>query len=111
MLRFTPRAEADIAEIGAAIAADNINAADGVYRRIMRKAMLAAKHPFMGAPRPELSATARILIEGRYVLIYEPQEDSVLVVAIVHGMRDPSGWLGQPWLTRLKSFVQLEISS
>ncbi len=47
----------------------------------------------MGAARPELSPTARILIEGRYVIIYELQPDGVLAVAIVHGMRDPEGWL------------------
>jgi toxin ParE1/3/4 len=47
----------------------------------------------MGAARPELSATARILVEGRYVIIYEPMPYGVLAVAIVHGMRDPERWL------------------
>ena len=42
---------------------------------------------------PELSATARVLIEGRCIVIYEPQPEGVLVVAIVHGMRDPEHWL------------------
>jgi toxin ParE1/3/4 len=37
--------------------------------------------------------TARILIEGRYVVIYEPMPYGVLAVAIVHGMRDPDNWL------------------
>jgi len=59
----------------------------------MKKARLAADNPRMGAARPELSPTARILIEGRYIAIYEPQPDGVLVVAIVHGMRDPESWL------------------
>ena len=47
----------------------------------------------MGVARPELSPTARILVEGRYIVIYEPRADGVLVVAIVHGMRDPANWL------------------
>jgi toxin ParE1/3/4 len=47
----------------------------------------------MGSPRPELSPTARLLIEGRYVMIYEPSPNGILVIAIVHGMRNPESWL------------------
>jgi toxin ParE1/3/4 len=47
----------------------------------------------MGASRPELSPTARILVVGRYVIIHEPRPDGILTVAIVHGMRDPERWL------------------
>jgi toxin ParE1/3/4 len=79
---------------GRAIAVDNIAAADGLLRRIMHKVELAADNPLMGAARPELSPTARLLIEGRYVVIYEPRPDGVLVIAVVHGMRDPASWLG-----------------
>lgn len=60
----------------------------------MNKLELASIQPGMGAQRPELSATARILVEGRYVIIYEPAEDGVTAIAIVHGMRDPENWLG-----------------
>lgn len=91
---LTPRAENDLYDIWATIALDNERAADGLFERIMRKLRLAAEYPHMGAPRPELSPTARILIEGRYVAIYEPLADGVKVVAIVHGMRDPESWLG-----------------
>jgi toxin ParE1/3/4 len=90
---LTPRAESDLYEIWATIAVDNIRAADRVFHRIMSKAWLAADNPRMGAPRPELSPTARILVEGRYIVIYEPRPDGVTVVAIVHGMRDPESWL------------------
>lgn len=47
----------------------------------------------MGPVHPELSETARILIEGRYIAIYEPAPYGILVVALVHGMRDPATWL------------------
>jgi toxin ParE1/3/4 len=90
---LTPRAEADLYEVWAGIAADNIGAADGLYLRIMHKVELAADNPLMGAARPELSPTAHILVEGRYIVIYEPRPDGVLVVAVVHGMRDPVNWL------------------
>jgi plasmid stabilization system protein ParE len=68
-LTLTPRAEADLFEIWATIAMDNAAAADKLFRRIMKKARLAAENPRMGAPRPELSPTARILVEGRYLII------------------------------------------
>ncbi|WP_348626544.1 MULTISPECIES: type II toxin-antitoxin system RelE/ParE family toxin [unclassified Mesorhizobium] len=61
--------------------------------RIFERLEPAAQHPKMGSARPELSATARVLVEGRYIIIYEPQPDGVIAVAIVHGMRDPDHWL------------------
>lgn len=89
---FTPKAEENLYDIWAHIALDNPIAADKVFERIMRKLELAALHPNMGSPRPELSETARILIEGRYLLIYEPELDALRVIAIVHGMREQQNW-------------------
>ncbi|EHS48914.1 plasmid stabilization system [Rhizobium sp. PDO1-076] len=78
---------------GATIAQDNEIAADGLLRRILSKAELAAEHPHIGARRPELSPTARLLIEGRYIAIYEPMPYGIFVVAIVYGQRDMDNWL------------------
>lgn len=75
------------------IARDNEPAADNLVRRFLERADLAATQPSMGAPRPELSPTARLLIEGNYVLIYEPMDYGILLVAIVHGGRNPANWL------------------
>jgi len=91
--RLTPRASQDLRDIWHTIAIDNEKAADKLLMRIFDKLELAAQHPKMGTARPELSTTARVLVEGRYIVIYEPQPDGVLVVAIVHGMRDPEHWL------------------
>ena len=90
---FSPRAEADLRDIWRTIATDNEPAADALLLRILNRAELAATHPHMGAARPELSATARILIEGRYIVIYEPKDFGVFVVAIVYGARDADTWL------------------
>ncbi|ESX04204.1 plasmid stabilization protein [Mesorhizobium sp. LSJC268A00] len=91
--RLTPRASQDLRDIWHTIAADNEKAADRLLMRIFERLELAAQHPKMGSARPELSATARVLVEGRYIIIYEPQPDGVIAVAIVHGMRDPDPWL------------------
>jgi len=91
--RFSPRAEQDIRDIWRNIAIDNVPAADALLRRMLDRADLAATQPDMGVARSELSPTARILIEGNYILIYEPMPYGILIVAIVHGGRNPDSWL------------------
>jgi plasmid stabilization system protein ParE len=90
---FSPQAEYDLREIWHSIAPDNERAADALLRRILDKTELAAEHPRMGSARPDLSPTARILIEGRYIVIYEPMDYGIFVVAVVYGPRDVENWL------------------
>ncbi|ESW87244.1 MULTISPECIES: type II toxin-antitoxin system RelE/ParE family toxin [unclassified Mesorhizobium] len=63
--RLTPRASQDLRDIWHTIAADNEKAADRLLMRIFERLELAAQHPKMGSARPELSATARVLVEDR----------------------------------------------
>ena len=91
--RLTPRAQQDLRDIWRNIAVDNEPAADKLLTRLFDKFELVADHPEMGSARPELSETARILVEGRYIAIYEPAPYGTLIVAIIHGMRDPQNWL------------------
>lgn len=90
---FSPRAEQDLRNIWRSIAPDNEPSADALLLRIMDKADLASSQPHMGSPRPEFSETARLLVEGRYVMIYEPMPYGVFVVTVVHGARDAESWL------------------
>jgi toxin ParE1/3/4 len=90
---FSPRAEQDLRDIWRSIAPDNEAAADALLIRILDKVDLAADHPHMGPPRPELSATARLLVEGRYLIIYEPLSYGIFIVTVVHGARDLENWL------------------
>ncbi|KQS83935.1 plasmid stabilization protein [Rhizobium sp. Leaf453] len=75
------------------IAADNEPAADRLFNRLFEKFQLAAQHPEMGSARPELGPTIRILVEGRYIAIYEPTSYGIEIVVVIHGMREPSSWL------------------
>lgn len=90
---LSPRAEEDLRDIWRAIAPDNERAADALIKRILHKAELAAEHPMMGPARPEISPTARLLIEGRYVAIYDPMPYGIFIVAVVYGPRDVENWL------------------
>jgi toxin ParE1/3/4 len=84
----SPEAEADLDEIWLTIALDNPGAADRVLRRISKKLSHLSQFPEMGAPRPDIAPTARMLIEGNYLILYEPNEDGVDVVRVLHGARD-----------------------
>lgn len=91
--RLTPRSQADLKAIWSAIASDNEAAADRLLSRFFDRFDLAAHHPFSGVARNDVAQGARILIEGRYIAIYETTDYGILVVAIVHGMRDDAAWL------------------
>ncbi|HTO30325.1 MAG TPA: type II toxin-antitoxin system RelE/ParE family toxin [Pararhizobium sp.] len=87
---LSPRAEEDLRDIWRAIASELRMLCCGGY---WTRPDLAARRPDTGSPRPELSPTARILIEGRYIMIYEPVPYGIFVVAIVYGARDVESWL------------------
>lgn len=91
--RLTPRAQRDMRDIWRNIAVDNEKAADKLISKLFDKFELVADHPEMGVARPDIAAAARLLIEGRYIAIYEPAPYGVEIVAVVHGMRDPATWL------------------
>ncbi|MCL6708119.1 type II toxin-antitoxin system RelE/ParE family toxin [Pseudomonas sp. R2.Fl] len=90
---FTPKAEQDIRDIWRWIAQDNEQAADAMLSTIFKKLEQAAHHPLMGVKRTDLSETARILVARPYIIIYEPVQTGLLVVAIVHGARERKRWL------------------
>jgi toxin ParE1/3/4 len=48
----------------------------------------------MGSPRLDLSPTAHLLIEGRYIVIYEPMPYGIFIATVAHGARDVENRLG-----------------
>ena len=87
------RADRELRDLWQNIAIDNLNAADAWLLRILAKLDRAAEYPYIGAPRPALSAKARILVEGMYIIIYEPSDVGIFVLAVVYGARNPDDWL------------------
>jgi toxin ParE1/3/4 len=84
----SPQAEADLEEIWLTIALDNPKAADRVLRRISEKLNHLAQFPEMGVLRPDIATTARMLIAGSYLILYQSNNDDVEVVRVLHGARD-----------------------
>lgn len=94
-LVWRPQARHDLLEIYLSIGSNNPAAAERLYARIESRAGMLAFHPRLGPRRPEIRRSARILIEGAYLILYEihPDEDdgpvnTVEIVRVVDGRRD-----------------------
>jgi len=96
-LVWTPQAREDLIDIYVTIGLDNEPAAERLYRAIENKTLLLINHPWLGVRRSEIAPTARMLVEGAYLTMYETHPDTddgpineVEIVRIVHGHRELS---------------------
>jgi toxin ParE1/3/4 len=94
-LVWSPQAREDLLEIYIAIGLDNPDAAERLYTAMESKAELLGRHPRLGVRRPEIQGSARILVEGAYLILYETHPDTdegpietVEIVRVVDGRRD-----------------------
>jgi toxin ParE1/3/4 len=94
IVRVTPRAESDLADIWGYIAADSDAFADAMLDRIAAKLAALAEQPQLGRARPELLETLRSFVIGNYVLFYQPLPDGILLIRVLHGARDVRTALG-----------------
>jgi toxin ParE1/3/4 len=97
VLLWTPQAREDLLEIYVTIGFDNPDAAERLFTAIEEKATLLLAYPRLGVLRPEIAPSARMLVEGVYLLLYETHPDSddgpidvIEIVRVVHGHRDMS---------------------
>jgi toxin ParE1/3/4 len=90
--RLSARAELGLDRIWRGIAGDNVDAADALFFKIMRKIEAAAEHPGLGSPRPDIGEGVRMLVEGNYNIYYAPSAQIIVVTAIVHSKRLPANW-------------------
>ncbi len=90
MARVTrrPQAETDILEIWDYIAEDSMVEADRWVDRLDERFALWSTQPMMGRSRDELAPGVRSLAFGRYVVFFEPLQDGIDVVRVLHGTRD-----------------------
>lgn len=85
-----PEAYADLTEIWEYIAADNLEAADRVLEEIHEVMKSLVRFPNRGHARPELtSRPLRFQVVRDYVIAYAPDEEPLIVLAILHGRRNP----------------------
>ena len=94
-LVWTPQAREDLIEIYAYIGCDNPSAAERIFDKLRARAELLSEFPRLGVRRPEIRPSARMLIEGPYLILYETHPDNdegcideVEIVRIVDGRRN-----------------------
>ncbi len=80
----------DLEEIRSFIAKDSPDAADRVVDEIFDKIRSLVDFPAQGHLRPDLSSRrVRFVTVYEYLIAYTPDERPLVVMAVVHGRRDP----------------------
>jgi plasmid stabilization system protein ParE len=85
-----PEAARDISEIWEYIAVDNPAAAGRVREEILDAIRRLVASPRKGHRRPDLTGKPlRFWIVREYLIIYSPDRHPLLVIAVIHGRRNP----------------------
>ena len=85
-----PAAFTDLDTIRGFIAADNPDAADRVITEIFDALHALVSFPHQGHRRPDLtSRPLRFWTVRDYLLAYAPDESPLLLIAVLHGSREP----------------------
>lgn len=85
-----PAAVEDIKEIWNYVAARNRPAADDLVSEFFDKFESIARSPSIGHRRPDLaSAPIRFSLVHEYLIAYAPEGRRMIILAIIHGRRNP----------------------
>ena len=85
-----PGAAQDITDIWQFIAQDSVRAAARFRAEILNSIRKLAAFPHRGHNRPDLtSRPLRFQVIGNYLIAYASEEKPIVVIAIIHGRRNP----------------------
>lgn len=92
---LTPSAQNDLEEIWAFIAADNPEAADVLETDLFEACQLLADQPQMGMKRPHWTdQPVRFwLVRRNYLIVYNPDNQPVQILRMIHTSRNIPGLL------------------
>ncbi len=85
----TSLAETDVVDIWVYIAQDDRDAATKMLRRIEERLDSIAAMPLSAEAVPSLGCEMRRFSVGNYVVYYQPIEDGIRVIRVLHGAREP----------------------
>jgi toxin ParE1/3/4 len=80
--------EKDLLEIAAYIAQDNPSAAARWLDEMEVKFTVLGKQPLMGEAVDDIQPGLRRTSHGQYLIFFEPRENGVALVRIIHGARN-----------------------
>ena len=93
---LTPEAQAHISEIGAHVAADNVQAALRVYDALEAAFEMLAERPGIGHSRQDLTnRPVKFWSVYSYLIVYDPASRPLSIIAVLHGARDVEHLLKQ----------------
>jgi plasmid stabilization system protein ParE len=85
-----PGAVQDLHEIWEYVASDSPDAADQFVDEIYQTIQSLVPFPFIGHSRPDLSnRPLRFHVVREYIIAYAPEEKPLIVIAVLHGRRNP----------------------
>lgn len=89
MLRIerTRQAREDVLDIWNYIAADSIEAADALVRRLDEVIRLLCEHPRLGTPQDKYRHGLRCMSVGNYLIFYDEIPGVLRVLRVLHGAR------------------------
>jgi len=70
------------------VARHQADAANKLIKEIVKKFSTLRDHPHIGRQRDELLVNLRSLVVRNYVIFYQPVEDGIEVLRVIHGSRD-----------------------
>jgi toxin ParE1/3/4 len=77
----------DLQQIWLYVARDNVRAADELIDRFEESLRILSRQPYMGQSAEQYRAGLRQFTVGKYVLFYEPIEDGITLIRVLHGAR------------------------
>lgn len=87
--RLSPRAVADIEEIWAYIAAENLSAAARVRLALLDACRKLSQNPGIGHRREDLTEhVVKFWPVYSYLIVYSPDQQPLEIVRVLHGARD-----------------------
>ena len=95
-LRKSAIAEQDLFAIWDYIAQDSPIAADRFLRRLADRFQSLLKNPLSGESQDRFRTGLRSIVEGNYVVFYEPRPNEILIYRVLHGARNWEELLSDP---------------
>jgi toxin ParE1/3/4 len=86
-LRKTAIAEQDLLAILDYIAQDTPDAADHFWQRLNDRFQSLLKSPLIGESQDRFRAGLRSVIEGNYIIFYEPRPAEIVIYRVLHAAR------------------------
>ena len=92
---LTPDAEIDLLDIASEIGRDNPQRAPAFIEELLDRTALVANNPQLYRLRLEWGEAVRCARHGNYLILFELDDEGVLILRYLHGRRNIAGILSE----------------